>query len=178
MPNRIQSTTNDRHRLGFTLIEVLTVVIVMTVLAGAILPRYVGSADEVKESLMKHNMHLIEVQLEFYRSQHFNRYPTIQNNALPQMTNATNIAGEIGKHSANYPLGPYILEPPTNPFDGSRNVTPVAVQGQRPKSIGGRHSMRLAIRRVERLSLAESRWVLQVENIFTNVGQTFLSVSL
>jgi general secretion pathway protein G len=122
---------------GFTLIEVLLVVVIMAVLAGAILPAYMGTADDAKTSSLKHNISVMEVQLEVYRVQHLNRYPTIQDNALPQLTSATNAAGEIGQPGPMYPLGPYLIEAPTNPFDGSKWVMSVATPGQKPTSVMG-----------------------------------------
>jgi general secretion pathway protein G len=127
----------SRHNAGFTLIEVLIVVVIMATLAGTIIPAYLTSADDAKTSSLKHNLHVIEAQLEIYRAQHLNHYPTIQNNALPQLTSSTNAAGEIGQPGPNYPFGPYIMEAPMNPFDGSKMVFPVAVSGQKPTGVIG-----------------------------------------
>ena len=126
-----------RHRrhAGFTLIEVLLVVVITAVLAGAIIPRFLGTADDAKTSSLKHNLHVMEAQLEIYRAQHLNRYPTIQDNALPQFIGATNTAGEIGQSGPKYPFGPYVIEAPMNPFDGSKAVTAVAVPGQKPSGV-------------------------------------------
>ena len=122
---------------GFTLIEVLIVVIIMAVLAGAVIPRYLGTTEDAKTSTLSHNLHVIEAQIELFRVQHLNQYPTIQDAGLPQLTSATNVSGEIGASGPNYPLGPYLLEPPVNPFDGSKNVVAVAVPGQKPKAVVG-----------------------------------------
>ena len=79
----------------------------------------------------------METQFEIYRAQHLNKYPTITNNSLPQLTSSTNAAGDIGVASPDFPFGPYILEPPMNPYDGSKNVVPVAVPGQKPAGVVG-----------------------------------------
>jgi general secretion pathway protein G len=127
-----------RHcRPGFTLIEVLLVVVIMAVLAGAIIPRYLTTADDAKRSSLTHNLHVMEAQLELYRAQHLNRYPAITNNALPQITASTNSAGQIGVAGPQFPCGPYVLEPPMNPYDGSKKVTPVAAPGQKPTGVVG-----------------------------------------
>jgi general secretion pathway protein G len=126
-----------RHNAGFTLIEVLIVVIIMAILAGTIIPAYLTTPDDAKTSSLNHNLHVIEAQLEMYRTQHLNHYPTIQDNALPQLINATNAAGEIGASGPSYPFGPYVMESPMNPFDGSKKVVPVAVSGQKPAGVVG-----------------------------------------
>jgi type II secretion system protein G len=128
---------HDRRNPGFTLIEVLTVVVIIAVLAGTIIPSFLGTADDAKASSLNHNLHVLEAQLEIYRAQHLNRYPTIQAGGLPQLTSSTNTAGEMGTPGPQYPLGPYILEAPMNPFDGSKQVTAVAVPGQRPTGVVG-----------------------------------------
>jgi general secretion pathway protein G len=128
---------HGRHSAGFTLIEVLIVVVILAVLAGVIIPRYLTTADDAKQSSLKHNLHVMEAQLEVYRVQHLTRYPTIIDNGLPQMTSATNSAGDIGIAGPQYPLGPYLLEAPMNPYDGSKKVTPVAVPGQKPTAVVG-----------------------------------------
>jgi general secretion pathway protein G len=125
------------QKAAFTLIEVLMVVVITAVLAGAIIPRFLGTADDAKASSLKHNLHVVEAQLEIYRAQHLNRYPTIRNNALPQLVSATNAAGETGASGPNYPFGPYVIEAPMNPFDGSKKVTAVALSGQKPTGVVG-----------------------------------------
>ncbi|MBN1395243.1 MAG: type II secretion system protein [Pirellulales bacterium] len=128
----------ERQLSGFTLIEVMIVVIIVAVLAGTIIPRFLGSTDDAKQSLLQHNLHLLEAQIEMYRAQHKNVYPTIQENALPQLTKPTNALGEIGAASGpDYPYGPYILEPPMNPYDGSKNVVAVSTPGEEPTGVVG-----------------------------------------
>ena len=137
MPRERNFTIRRRLSMGFTLIEVLIVVAILAVLAGTIIPRYLSTADDAKASSLIHNLHVMEAQFEIYRAQHLNKYPTIMNNSLPQLTSPTNAAGEIGATGPQYPFGPYVLEPPMNPYDGGKNVTPVAVPGQKPGGVVG-----------------------------------------
>lgn len=127
-----------RKGFGFTLIEVLLVVVILAVLAGMTITRFLNVADDARESSLKHNLAVLETQLEIYRAQHLNTYPKIVENALPQLTNATNAAGEIGPAGAEYPYGPYLLEPPMNPYDGSKAVVPVERPGEPPTGVVGK----------------------------------------
>jgi len=127
-----------RNSSGFTLIEVLLVVIILAILAGMMITRFLDVADDAKQSSLKHNLAVLETQLEIYRAQHLNTYPKIVNNALPQLTNATNAQGEIGPPGPDYPFGPYLLEPPMNPYDGSKAVVPVEKNGERPTGVVGK----------------------------------------
>ena len=135
--DRGQSIIHRQRNAGFTLIEVLLVVVIMAILAGTVISSFLGTADDAKTSSLQHNLSVVEVQLEVYRAQHLNCYPTIQNNAMPQLSSATNAAGETGASGPQYPLGPYVTEPPMNPFDGSKTVVPVAVPGQKPIAVVG-----------------------------------------
>jgi general secretion pathway protein G len=138
IPKQGNSMTGHRRCEGFTLIEVLLVVVIMAVLAGAVIPRYLGTAEDAKQSALNHNLHVLEVQVELYRAQHLNRYPTIKDDGLPQLIGATNDAGEIGEPGPKYSFGPYIFDTPANPFDGSKKVAAVAVPGQKPKGVVGK----------------------------------------
>ena len=96
-----------------------------------------GTADDAKRVHCNTISTLSRPSSKFYRAQHLNRYPTIQSGALPQLSSATNAAGEMGVPGRQYPLGPYVTDPPMNPFDGSKKVVAVDVAGQKPTSVIG-----------------------------------------
>ncbi len=137
MSRRRNLIIGGRRGAGFTFLEVLLVVVIMAVLAGAVVPHYLSSANDAKQSAMSHNLYLMQAQFELYRAQHGNQYPTIVNNMLPQLTSATDAAGDIGPAGPQFPYGPYVIEAPTNPYDGSTCVTPVPVPGQQPTGVVG-----------------------------------------
>lgn len=125
------------RRAGFTLIEVLIVVVIMAVLAAIVIPQFTIPTEEAKRSTLESNMHTLRSQIELYKMAHLGHYPTIQDNSLPQLTSATNDAGEIGPSGPAYPHGPYIVVMPPNPFDDSDRVTAVDVPGQKPSGVVG-----------------------------------------
>ncbi len=122
---------------GFTLIEVMIIVVIMAVLAAVILQRTSNCTNDAKQATLKHNLHILQSQLQLYRAGHLAEYPTIQDQSLPQMTRSTNAEGEIGPSGADYPLGPYVIEIPPNPFDGSSKVTAVREPGATPTGVVG-----------------------------------------
>ncbi|HLA84990.1 MAG TPA: type II secretion system protein [Thermoguttaceae bacterium] len=111
-----------RHRnLGFTLIEVLIVVVIMAVLAATIIPQFTASTDDAKDSAASFNTHSLRAQIELYKVDH-GVYPTITGTAIPGLLNATNAAGATGT-GAGYPFGPYVAgEMPKNPYNSSNTV--------------------------------------------------------
>jgi general secretion pathway protein G len=136
-PGRQRVLPPHGRRGAFTLIEVLIVVVIMAVIAGVVIPRVVDTGADAKQSTLKHNLHVMQSQIELYRLSHQGNRPAIQGDGLPQLTSATNALGEIGSSGPAYPFGPYVAAIPLNPFDGSGKVTAVASPGQRPTGVVG-----------------------------------------
>ena len=114
---------DSRRRSGFTLIEVLIVVVIMAVLAATIIPQFSSSTEDAKASTLKFNLHTMRSQIELYKLQHNGLLPQITSNSLPQLTSNTKVDGTVGT-GASFPLGPYVQgELPANPFDGKKTVT-------------------------------------------------------
>jgi general secretion pathway protein G len=118
-----------RHRVAFTLIEVLIVVVIIAVLAGVMIQHVVISTADAKRSTLTHNLYVLRAQIEMYKLNHNGMVPTISNNSLPQLTSATNASGAIGAAGPNFPFGPYVAggQFPVNPFDQKNIVTATAV---------------------------------------------------
>ena len=60
----------QRRQRGFTLVEVLIVVVIMAVLAATIIPQFADSTKDAKVSTAKFNLHTLRSQIELYKSQH------------------------------------------------------------------------------------------------------------
>ncbi len=112
----------NKRRSGFTLIEVLIVVVIMAVLAATIIPQFSNSAKDAKEGSLKFNVHTLRSQIELYKSHHLGALPDGANN-LEQLSKATNVTGQLGTAGPTYPYGPYIqTQLPANPFSGLNTV--------------------------------------------------------
>ena len=65
---------SERH-LGFTLVEVMVVVVILGILAVLIVPRVIGRTEEARAAAAKHDIATIMQSLKLYRLDN-GRYPT------------------------------------------------------------------------------------------------------
>lgn len=120
----MKRTTSEN---GFTLVEILIVVVIMAVLAAAITPQFTDSTNDAKVSTSKHNIRVLRAQLEVYRTQHNGNYPPL----LADLTKKTNADHTT---TGTPTLGPYCREIPADPSTGSNAVAtssadPIVVSG-------------------------------------------------
>jgi general secretion pathway protein G len=113
----------NRRSAGFTLVEVLIVVVIMAILAATIVPQFSNSSNDAKISSAKFNLHTLRSQIELYKSQHNGALPSIQNSTLTELVNNTNSSGTVGTGAA-FPYGPYLATVPMNPITQSNTVVP------------------------------------------------------
>jgi general secretion pathway protein G len=116
-----------KRRAGFTLIEIMIVVVILAILAATIIPQFSTSVNDSKVATMQSNLHTLRTQIQLYSLQHNGLFPTITNSTLPQLTGNTDVNGNLGTGSA-YLYGPYVqTQIPVNPVDGHATVTATAV---------------------------------------------------
>ena len=106
---------------GFTLVEILIVVIILGILAAIVIPQFTQASTEARISNLRTNLQTIRSQLLLYKTQHTENYPDAT--FVTQMTKYTSAAGTTSTTpSSSYPYGPYLQTIPVNPFSGSATV--------------------------------------------------------
>ena len=110
---------NSRRRGGFTLVEVLIVVVIMAVLAATIIPQFTSSTKDAKLSAAKFNLHTLRSQLELYKAEHTGSLPGA---ALTELISKTDAAGTVSTTGA---YGPYVEQLPQNPLTETSTVKAV-----------------------------------------------------
>jgi len=127
----------NRKSKAFTLIELLTIVVLMSILTSLMVQRFSATTAKAKKAALVHNLAVLRSQLELYQNIHHGKNPEIRANKLPQLTHATNAAGEIGMPGPGFPFGPYLYVLPENCCAESNEGVPVAVPGKVPTGVVG-----------------------------------------
>ena len=106
---------------GFTLVEILIVVIILGILAAIVIPQFTSASQDARKNSLTSQLQTLRSQLELYKLQHLDQLPTTLVGSTPdwtQLVNKTNNAGTTGTSTA-FPFGPYLQSAPTNPLNGA-----------------------------------------------------------
>ena len=63
-------------RKGFTLVEILIVVVILGILAAIVIPQFTNASTAAKASSVLSQLQTLRSQIELYKNQHNNEYPT------------------------------------------------------------------------------------------------------
>jgi type II secretion system protein G len=108
-----------RAKSGFTLVEILIVVVILGILAAIVIPQFTSASTEAKESALVSDLQSIRSQIELYKIHHNDALPGTQGETFEvAMTSKTNQDGVVGT-TAEYRFGPYMQRIPDNPFCGT-----------------------------------------------------------
>ncbi len=112
---------------GFTLVEILIVVVILGILAAIVIPQFTSASESAKSSSLISQLQTIRSQLELYQVQHNGDYPDLVTN-WDQFTTETNVDGDAPA-AGDITYGPYMQQAPTNPFMQSSTVAAAAADG-------------------------------------------------
>jgi len=116
------------RKTGFTLVEILIVVVILGILAAIVIPQFTNASESAKASSLVTQLQSIRSQLELYQVQHNGAYPDLVNSdpQWEQFTQYTNTDGDVSATKdvdAGFKWGPYMQQPPANGFqNGSTTV--------------------------------------------------------
>lgn len=115
----------SKKKSGFTLVEILIVVIILGILAAVVIPQFSDASDDTRSSSVMTNLKTVRSQLQLYKAQHNETWPV--DAELGQMITFTDAGGNTNaSQTATFRFGPYLLRVPANPYTGVSTVTTVA----------------------------------------------------
>jgi len=101
-----------RTKSGFTLVEILIVVVILGILAAIVIPQFTEASTEAKTSSLCTDLQTMRSQIELYKIQHNDNLPGSGTASfIEALTGQTDIAGAVGTD-----YGPYLQKIPTNQF--------------------------------------------------------------
>jgi general secretion pathway protein G len=111
-----------RRSAGFTLVEVMVVVVILGVLAVLIVPRVVGRTEEARVAAAKHDIAAIMQSLKLYRLDN-GRYPTNEQGLQALATKPA-----AGPSPSNW--RPYLDKLPKDPWGNAYQYLNPGVHGE------------------------------------------------
>lgn len=112
----IQRTVNTKitpqalSQKGFTLIEIMVVVVILSILAAVVVPRIMDNPDKARVAKAKQDIQVLETSLNAYRLDNF-QYPTTDQ-GLDALVEQPTSAPE----PRNWKAGGYIVRLPNDPW--------------------------------------------------------------
>ena len=109
--NTLTQTTPNIIRRGFTLIEILIVVVILGILAAVVVPQFTNAADDANDAAVRSQLQTLRGQIELYRA---------QNAADPDL---------LGSGWTEMIDNDYLMGAPSNPLSSTSTIAGAAGSG-------------------------------------------------
>ncbi|WP_420466193.1 type II secretion system major pseudopilin GspG [Panacagrimonas sp.] len=120
----IQGRRGLRAHRGFTLIEIMVVVVILGILAAVVVPRIMDRPDDARIARAKQDVRALEAALNLYKLDNF-YYPSTQQGIEALVTQPS---GEPA--AKNWKPGGYIGQLPKDPWGNPYQYLSPGVQGE------------------------------------------------
>ena len=107
----------QNNRRGFTLVEILIVVIILGILAAIVIPKFANASEDAKRNSLTSSLHSLRSQIELFMLQHGDKPPVLDGADWSELTGQTTYSSRT--------TGPYLSVTPTNAVNGHTNVLAV-----------------------------------------------------
>ena len=110
-----------RTKKGFTLVEILIVVVILGILAAIVIPQFSSASSEARMSSVQSNLQAVRSQVQLYKIQHGDQLPGLVAGVsfVQAMTQKTDVNGNLDAAGA---YGPYLQKIPENPYTETSTV--------------------------------------------------------
>jgi general secretion pathway protein G len=124
MLNSSSSVTRRARSRGFTLIEIMVVVVIMGILAALVVPKLMGRTDDARIMAAKQDISTIMQALKLYRLDN-SRYPTTEQGLQALVAKPTG-----GPIPSNWKEGGYIEKLPKDPWGNPYQYLSPGIHGE------------------------------------------------
>ena len=109
-PDEVKGMLRERRHRGFTIIEIMVVVVIIGLLATLVIPRVIGRGDEAKRTAAQVQIKEVEQALDLYHLD--NGFDPTQDQGLDALVTRPNLPPE----PQNYRTGGYLKKVPKDPW--------------------------------------------------------------
>jgi len=118
-------------RRGFTLVEILIVVIILGILAAIVIPQFTNASSDARTNSVQSTLQTMRSQIELFKVNHADVPPDVANlsTMLLGKSDTTMTTTAYAATSTSGSFGPYVQTFPTNPLNGKSGVATAAAAG-------------------------------------------------
>src|SRR2546430_13648904 len=107
------------HQGGFTLVEILIVVIILGILAAIVIPQFTNASQDARKNSLTSQLQTVRSQIELYKLQHQDKLPNLGGTGWTLLTQKTTSAGAVDTTGT---CGPYLQQQPINSLNSNSAV--------------------------------------------------------
>jgi len=117
--------TYSNRKSGFTLVEILIVVIILGILAAIVIPQFTNASTDARKNSLLSQLQTLRSQIQLFKLQHNDILPDLVTNQWAQMLQKTSLGGTVDTTAAGK-YGPYLESTPKNPLNQNAVVAAAA----------------------------------------------------
>jgi len=129
------------RKSGFTLVEILIVVIILGILAAIVIPQFTNASQDARKSSLTSQLQTLRSQVELFKLQHHDAWPTAGATGAVtaawdwnKLTTKTDTTIAAAASNAADAVGPYLQATPVNPIcsDNTTAAVMLSIAGNSP----------------------------------------------